>query len=65
MILQLNPPLQIETPKGDALAMFVVDYGADWSLIWVAVIDATGECWSFQNPEIKFPKNITTGRRVA
>jgi hypothetical protein len=62
MILQLNPPLPMTTPKGKALAHLVIDYGPEHDLMWVCIIDATGECWTYANPEIRFQKNITMGR---
>lgn len=44
MILQLDPPLPMRTPKGDGLAHFVIDYGAENHLIWVVFSDGSGEC---------------------
>ena len=35
MITQLNPPLPMQTPKGDGLAHFVIDYGPESDLLWV------------------------------
>jgi len=62
MILQLNPPVPLITPKGTGLAHVVIDYGVEFDLVWVTFIDETGECWSFRNPEIRAQKNITFGR---
>lgn len=62
MILQLNPPLPITTPKGSALAHFLTDYGPENDLMWTAFLDDTGECWTFSNREIRAQKNITLGR---
>ncbi len=64
MIIQLNPPVPIETPKGSAQAMFLIDYSIEHNLMWVCFIDETGECWTFQNPEIRACKNITLGRTL-
>jgi len=64
MIKQLNPPIPLNTPKGDGLAHFLIDYGPEYNLIWTVFIDVTGECWSFQNPEIRSIKNITLGRII-
>jgi hypothetical protein len=63
MISQLNPPLPVSTPKGSGLAHLVIDYGPEHNLFWVVFIDATGECWTYPNPEIRAQKNITLGRR--
>lgn len=64
MILQCNPPIPVETPKGKGLAHFVIDYGVEHHLNWVCFIDVTGECWTFRNPEIRAQKNITYGRTL-
>ena len=68
MILQLNPPLPLITPKGPGLAHFLIDYGPEHNLHWVVVLDKpgitgeVGECWEFENPEIRFYPNFTMGR---
>ncbi|CEG60952.1 hypothetical protein [Legionella micdadei] len=62
MILQLNPPIPILTPKGEGLAHFLIDYGPEDNLYWVTFIKETGECWTYGNPEIRACKNITLGR---
>ncbi len=62
-MIQLNPPIPIMTPKGSALAHFIIDYGPEHNLIWTAFIDSTGECWSFSNTKIKALNNITMDRK--
>jgi len=62
-MLQLNPPLPMQTPKGSGLAWVLLDYGAEHDLMWVVVIDETREIWTFRNPEIRACKNITMGRK--
>lgn len=62
MILQLNPPIPIETPKGSAQAMFLIDYSTEHNLMWVCFLDEGGECWTFQNPEVRACRNITLKR---
>lgn len=59
MMLQLNPPVPIQTPKGSAWATAIIDYGPQWDLMWVSFVEATGECWTFRNPEIRQGKNYT------
>lgn len=61
-ILQLNPPIPLNTPKGPGLAWLVLDYGLEHNLMWTVAIDATGEIWTFSNPEVRAQKNITVGR---
>ncbi len=62
MILQLNPPLPLQTPKGDGYAHFLIDFGTEYHLQWVVFIDDTGECWTFENPQIRLQPNFTMGR---
>lgn len=62
MLTQLNPPIPLSTPKGDGMAWAVIDYSAEFNLMWVVAIDKTGEIWTFKNPEVRAQKNITLGR---
>lgn len=61
-IKQLSPPLPMVTTKGKGLAHFLIDYGIESHLHWVVFLDDTGECWTFQNPDVRAQKNITQGR---
>ena len=63
MILQLNPPIPMTTPKGKGFAHLVIDYSQDHNIQWVVFIDDTGECWTFQNPEVRLQENITMQRK--
>jgi len=62
MLLQLNPPIPVTTPKGKALAHILIDYGIEHDLIWVCFNDLDGECWSWSNKDIRIQKNTTLGR---
>lgn len=61
-MLQLNPPLPLNTPKGEGFAHFLIDYGPESDLYWTVFITATGEIWTFANREVRASKNITLGR---
>lgn len=61
-MIRIDPPLPLETPKGDALAHFLIDRGDEHHLRWVTFIIETGECWTFRNPEIRLWRNVTEGR---
>lgn len=61
-MLQLNPPLPMNTPKGEGFAHFLIDYGPESDLYWTVFITATGEIWTFANREVRASKNITLGR---
>ena len=61
MLTQLQPPIPLQTPKGKAWAIAMIDYGPQWDLQWVTFIHATGECWTFRNQEIRQGQNYTWG----
>jgi hypothetical protein len=63
MMLQLNPPLPLETSKGPGWAHFVIDYGQEGALLWVVFMDEDGACWTVPNPEVRMTHNWTMGRR--
>lgn len=62
MIVQLNPPLPVTTPKGDAWAHLVIDYGPEADLFWVCFQDITGESWTWGNRDVRIQPNVTLGR---
>ena len=61
MILQLNPPLPLDTPRGNALAHLVIDYGPEHDLQWVC-FGQDGEIWTWRNPKVRAESNVTMGR---
>jgi hypothetical protein len=63
MMIQLNPTLPLETPRGKGFAHFVIDYSQEHDLLWVVFLDDSGECWTFQNSEIRIQKNLSIGRK--
>lgn len=60
---RLDPPIPIMTPKGRALAHFIIDYGPEHDLHWVCFQDDTGECWTWENAHIRARVNHTMGRK--
>jgi hypothetical protein len=58
-ITRIDPPIPLITPKGNAWAHFLIDYSQEHHLIWVCFQDETGECWSWQNPEVRMQPNRT------
>lgn len=61
-ILQLNPTIPVDTPKGKGHAHVLIDYSQEHDLLWVVFLDETRECWTFRNSEIKAQYNITMNR---
>ena len=57
MMYQLNPTIPVETPKGKATAIGWLDYGPEHHLLWICFVDATGECWSYPNHQIRAQSN--------
>lgn len=63
MLVQLNPPLPLETSKGAGWAHFIIDYGPEAALLWVVFMDEDGACWTVPNAEVRMSHNWTMGRR--
>ncbi len=63
-MIQLNPPLPLDTPKGKALCHFMIDYGPEHHLLWVCFQDETGECWTWPNPLIRAQSNPSMERNL-
>ena len=61
-MLQLNPPIPMNTPKGEGFAHILIDYGPESDLYWTVLITATGEIWTYANRDVRASKNITLGR---
>jgi len=60
---RIDPPLPLDTPKGKAMAHFLIDYGFEHHLMWVCFQDETGECWTWNNTQICLQTNISAGRK--
>lgn len=58
-VARIQPPIELETPRGRARAHFLLDYGADTSLVWVCFVRATGECWCVRNEEVREVRDDT------
>ena len=59
MMLQLSPPLPVQTPKGKAWAHVLIDYGPEADLLWLCFQDETGECWTWANKDIRLQENMS------
>lgn len=62
MMLQLDPPLPVVTPYGKAMAHILLDYGPEHDLLWVCFQDASKECWTWANKDIRAQENLTYDR---
>jgi hypothetical protein len=63
MITRIEPSIPVTTPKGKAMAIAWLDYGMEHDLMWVCFQDDTGECWTWENADIRARINITIGRK--
>ncbi len=63
MILQLNPTIEMDTPHGRAHAEFLIDYGPEADLLWVCVVNDTGEIWALRSKDVRATNNISIGRK--
>jgi len=61
-IIRIDPPIPLMTPKGRAIAHFLIDAGVENDLQWVCFQDDTGECWTWKNALITARINQTMGR---
>lgn len=64
MIHEIKQVIWLDTPKGQALAKFIVDRGVDSDLEWITVLQDTGQVLSFDNSEVLVCKSFTLGRRT-
>jgi hypothetical protein len=62
MITRIEPPIPLTTPKGKGMAHFLIDYGMENDLMWIVFQDDTGECWTWENAQIRARINQTIGR---
>ena len=63
VVIRLEPPVELDTPKGRGWAILFRDYGFDYDDLWTVVINATCEIWTFRNHEVMATKNVTFGRK--
>ncbi|WGR74300.1 MULTISPECIES: hypothetical protein [unclassified Bradyrhizobium] len=61
-ILQLNPPIYVETPLGSAVCMFLWEHGLEIDVQWCCFIESTGEPWWLPNNQIRLSTNLSAGR---
>lgn len=63
MLTRLEPPIPMNTVKGEGFAFAVIDYGFENDLIWVVGLSESREIWCVPNNEVRLQKNWTAGRR--
>ena len=54
--------IDVTTPKGDGVILFVTDYGHETDTIYTIIINTTGEMWQYTHSQIIVKPNITFKR---
>lgn len=65
MMLQLNPSFEILTPKGMATAFAITIPTQEDNIQWITFLKENGQCWTFDNTEIRAVPQWTLGRMRA
>ena len=61
MILEIKNLIWLQTPKGKAIAKFLIDYGPEADLQWIC-FQESGEIWTWSNWDVLVVDNTTIGR---
>ena len=64
MIHEFINRIEVTTPKGDGVILYMLDYGHESNTIYTVILDSTGEFWQFTHREIRAKSNITFGRDI-
>lgn len=60
MMLQLNPTISVKTPKGDAEALIIIDYGINVNSVWLCRMKG-GKVLHFYSDDILIYDNPMNG----
>jgi hypothetical protein len=60
MMLQLNPTIPVKTPKGDAEALIIIDYGINVNSVWLCRMKG-GKVLHFYSDDILIYDNPMNG----
>ena len=61
MMLQLNPPIWVQTPIGEGHALLVIDYGPSINTVWVVHHFAGGKVSHVDSSEVRVMGNEMYG----
>jgi hypothetical protein len=62
MIYEFINRIEVTTPKGDGIILYMIDYGHETDTIYTIVINKTGEMWQYTHSQIIVKPNITFKR---
>lgn len=60
-MLQLDPPILVNTPLGKGLAIFIIDYGIHQNTCWIVALKGNGIIKHFDSNDVIFETNFTYG----
>tara|TARA_B100000519_G_C13965383_1_gene307332 strand:- start:275 stop:577 length:303 start_codon:yes stop_codon:yes gene_type:complete len=60
-MIQLNPPIPVETPMGEGWAHLVIDYNPDFNTVWVVFLSDRGLVKHFDSNDLRVCGNETFG----
>jgi hypothetical protein len=62
MIHEFTNRIEVITPKGDGIILYLIDYGHETDTIYTVIINSTGEMWQFTHKDLIVKPNITFKR---
>jgi hypothetical protein len=62
MIYEFRNRIEVTTPKGDGIILYMIDYGHETDTIYTIIINTTGEMWQYAHKDIIVKPNITFKR---
>ena len=60
-LLQINPQIWVQTPLGDGLAVFLIDYGIGHNTCWIVALEKDGQIKHFDSNDVKVCFDYTYG----
>ena len=61
MMLQLNPPIWVQTPLGEGHALLVIDYGPSINTVWCVHLFDSGKVVHIDSSELRAMGNEMYG----
>lgn len=61
MMLTLEPPWEVDTPRGKADALVLIDYSREDYGYFLVALRGSGELWYYRNDKVFLWWNQTTG----
>jgi hypothetical protein len=62
MIYEFRNRIEVTTPKGDGIILYMIDYGHETDTIYTIILNTTGEMWQYTHKDIIVKPNITFKR---